>query len=92
MLDAWIIYKVRHSTWASNHVFVCKNSGEILLCVHFRNVNNASDKDNYPVLSMDHILQTVSGEDMFSLLDGFLGYNQVLVAEPDRLKTTFHTM
>ena len=28
---------------------------------------------------------------MFSLLDGFSGYNQVLVAEPDRLKTTFRT-
>lgn len=28
---------------------------------------------------------------MFSLLDSFLGYNQVLVEEPDRLKTTFCT-
>ena len=28
---------------------------------------------------------------MFSLLDGFLGYNQVLVAPEDRLKTTFMT-
>ena len=28
---------------------------------------------------------------MFSLLDGFLGYNQVLVAPEDRVKTTFRT-
>ena len=28
---------------------------------------------------------------MFSLLDGFSGYNQVLVAKEDRLKTTFRT-
>ena len=28
---------------------------------------------------------------MFSLLDGFLGYNKVLVAENDQLKTTFCT-
>jgi hypothetical protein len=27
----------------------------------------------------------------FSLLDGFSGYNQVLVSEEDRLKTTFRT-
>ena len=33
----------------------------------------------------------VSGSKLFSLLDGFLGYNQVLVAEEDRLKTTFRT-
>jgi hypothetical protein len=40
---------------------------------------------------MEQILQLVSGSQLFSLLDGFSGYNQVLVAEPDRLKTTFQT-
>jgi hypothetical protein len=38
---------------------------------------------------MEQILQLISGSEMFSLLDGFSGYNQVLVAELDRLKTTF---
>ena len=57
----------------------------------FRNLNRASDKDNYPVPPMEQILQMVSGSELFSLLDGFLGYNQVLVAEEDRLKTTFKT-
>jgi hypothetical protein len=33
----------------------------------------------------------MSGSDIFSLLDGFSGYNQVLVSEEDRLKTTFQT-
>ena len=33
----------------------------------------------------------VSGSELFSLLDGFSGYNQVLVAEEDRLRTTFCT-
>ena len=40
---------------------------------------------------MEQILQMVSGSELFSLLDGFSGYNQVLVAEQDRLKTTFRT-
>ena len=40
---------------------------------------------------MERILQMVSGSELFSLLDGFSGYNQELVAEQDRLKTTFHT-
>ena len=38
---------------------------------------------------MEQILQMVSGSKLFSLLDGFSSYNQVLVAEEDRLKTTF---
>ena len=33
----------------------------------------------------------VSGSELFSLLDGFSSYNQVLVTEEDRLKTTFKT-
>ena len=40
---------------------------------------------------MEQILQMVSCSELFSLLDGFSGYNQVLVAEQDRLETTFCT-
>ena len=40
---------------------------------------------------MEQTLQQVSGSKMVSLLDGFSGYNQVLVALEDRLKTTFRT-
>ena len=68
-----------------------KKNGDIRLCVDFRNLNKVSDKDNYPVPTMDKILQQVSGSEMFSLLDGFSGYNQVLVSKADQLKTTFRT-
>ena len=36
-------------------------------------------------------MQIVSGSELFYLLDGFSGYNQVLVVEEDRLKMTFRT-
>ena len=91
LLDARIIFKVRHSEWVSNLVPVRKKSGEIRLCVDFRNLNRTSDKDNYPMSPMEQLLQMVSSSELFSLLDGFSGYNQVLVAEEDRLKTTFRT-
>ena len=91
LLDAKIIFKVRHSEWVSNLVPVRKKSREIKLCVDFRNLNHASDKHNYRVPPMEQILQMVSGSELFSLLDRFSGYNQVLVADEDRLKTTFRT-
>ena len=53
LLDARIIFKVRHSEWVSNLVLVRKKSREIRLCVDFRNLNCASDKDNYPVPPME---------------------------------------
>jgi hypothetical protein len=40
---------------------------------------------------MDQLLQTMFGYDIFSLLDGFSSYNQVLVLDEDCLKTTFQT-
>ena len=40
---------------------------------------------------MDHILQKVVGSSRISLLDGFSGYNQVLVHLEDQEKTTFTT-
>ena len=68
-----------------------KKSGDIKLCVDFINLNHASNKDNYPVPPIKQILNMVSGSELFSLLDGFFGYNQVLVAEEDKFKTTFRT-
>jgi hypothetical protein len=87
LLDAKIIFHVRHFVW----VPVRKKSGEIRLCIDFKNLNRASEKDNYPVPPMEQLLQTVSGSENFSLLDSFSGYNKVLVSEEDRLKTTFQT-
>eukprot|EP00253_Pinus_taeda_P024713 PITA_24713 len=40
---------------------------------------------------MDHILQQVVGASKMSLLDGYSGYNQILVHEDDRDKTAFTT-
>ena len=62
-------------------VLVRKNSSEIILCLDFKILNCASDKDNYLVPPMEQILQMVSGSELLSLLDGFLVYNQVLVVE-----------
>ena len=50
------------------------------------------EKDNYHVPSMEKILQRVLGAEMVSLLDAFSGYNQVLVTNSDRLKTSFKTL
>ena len=79
MYEAGIIVPVRFSDWVSNLVAVRKKTGEIRLCFDFRNLNRASLKDNYPLPKMEHILQRVVGSKRISLLDGFSGYNQVLV-------------
>ena len=91
MYEAGIIVPVRSSYWVSNLVVVRKKTGEIRLCIDFRNLNRASLKDNYPLPKMEHILQKVVGSRRISLLDGFSSYNQVLVIPEDQLKTAFTT-
>lgn len=91
LLTTKIIFLVHHTQWVANVVPFMKNNDDSRLCVDFRNLNKAFDKDNYLFPPMDKILKWVSGSEMVSLLDGFLGYNQVLVAFVDQLKTTFIT-
>jgi hypothetical protein len=40
---------------------------------------------------MEHLLQQVIGAGMMSMLDGFSGYNQVLLNREDQLKISFTT-
>jgi hypothetical protein len=88
---ARIIYPTILSNWLSNPVIVRKKTGEIQMCVDFRDLNKASIKDNFPLPNMEFLLQQVIGSAYMSTLDGFYGYNKVLVVEEDRAKTTFIT-
>jgi len=91
MFKAGIIAPIRFSEWISNLVPTRNKTGEIRLCVDLRNLNQVSLKDNYPLPKMDHILQRVVGASRISLLDGFSGFNQILVHPDDQDKTTFTT-
>ena len=75
MLAAGIIAPTRHSTWCSNLVVVRKKNGSIRICIDFRNLNIACQKDNYPLPNMETLLQRVTGSSMMLMLDGFSGYN-----------------
>jgi hypothetical protein len=68
-----------------------KKSGEIRLCVHFRNLNQSSLKDNYPLPKMDHVLEKVVGAKKMSMIYGFSGYNQIVVHKDDKEKNSFTT-
>jgi ribonuclease HI len=91
LLEAQIIVPLRFSDWVANLVPIRKKSGEIRLCVDFRNLNKSSKKDNYPLPNMEHILQRVTGASRISMIDGFSGYNQISVMLEDREKTAFTT-
>ena len=57
LLVARIIFLVRHTQWVANLVPLRKKNGDIRLCVDFQNLNRASNKDGYPIPSMEQTLQ-----------------------------------
>jgi len=56
LYNSGIIVPIWFSNWISNLVPMRKKTGEIRLCIDFRNLNKLSLKDNYPLPNMDHIL------------------------------------
>jgi len=91
LFDSKIIVPIRFSNWLANLVPVRKKSGEFKICIDFRNLNKDCLKDNYPLPKMDSILQNIVGSQRMSMLDGFSGYNKILVRQDDEDKTTFTT-
>jgi hypothetical protein len=91
LFDSKIIVSLRFSKWVRNLVPGRKKSGEIRLCVDFINMNRVSLKENYPLPKMDHILQKVVRSQKMSILDGFYGYNHIMVHPDDQEKTAFTT-
>lgn len=91
LVEGGIVFPIKHTSWVSNLVPIRKKNGEIRLYVDFRDLNRASLKYHYPLPSMEQILQVVAGSERFSFLDGYSGYNQILVKEKDQYKTLFTT-
>ena len=91
MLKAGIIVPTRYSSWCSNLVVVRKKNGAIGLCVDFKNLNVACERDLYPLPKMETLLQRVTSYGMMSMLDGFYGYNQVMVKKEYQHKSKFTT-
>lgn len=66
-----------------------KNQGTIRVCIDFRDLNKACPKENYPTPFIDQIIDECAGNENFSFMDEFSGYNQITIRQEDQHKTTF---
>ena len=89
ILNASFIYPIPLTEWVSNIVPVDKKQGTIRVCVDYRDINRTCPKANYPTPFIDQIIDECAGSEIYSLMDGFSGYNQINIAPEDQHKTTF---
>ena len=59
------------------------------VCIDFRDLNAATPKDVYVMPIADMLIDAAAGNELLSLVDGFSGYNQIMIDEEDVHKTAF---
>ena len=90
MEDNGIIYPVQ-SDWAANIVVVKKKDGSLRCCVDYRQLNERTVKDSYPLPRIDDCLDALSGAKLYSVFDLRSGYYQLEMDPADAHKTAFVT-
>ena len=71
---------VKYPEWVANIVLVPKKDGKMRICVEYRDLNQASSKDNFPLPHVDTLVDNTTKNSQFSFMDGFFGYNQIRMA------------
>lgn len=77
LLNVGFIYPISNSQWVSPLVVVSKKNGKWRICVDYRELNKATQKDHFPLPFLDQVLDDLYGKKYFSFLDVFSGYNQI---------------
>ncbi len=75
MLQLGIITE-SNSPWMAPAVYVRKKSGELRMCVDYRELNKKTSKDAYPLPLPDEVQDRLSKSTIFSTLDLQSGYWQ----------------
>ncbi|GKA83036.1 DNA-directed DNA polymerase [Tanacetum coccineum] len=59
------------------------------VCIDYRKLNDATQKDHFPLPFIDQMLERLCGNEYYCFLDGFSGFFQIPITPEDQEKTTF---
>ncbi|RDX77095.1 hypothetical protein CR513_42840, partial [Mucuna pruriens] len=90
--NAGFLAVANYPQWVANIVPVPKKDGKVRMCVDYKDLNRASPKDNFPLPHIDVLVDNTAQHAFFSFMDGFSGYNQIMMLPEDQKKTTFITL
>ena len=90
-LSVGFLSVVEYPQWLANVVPVPKKDVKVRVCVDFRDLNKANPKDDFHLPHINMLVDSTAGHPMLSFMDGFSGYNQILMALEDMEKNYFIT-
>ena len=91
-LDTWLkqgIIRPSRSPYTSQVVIARKKTGEICLCIDFRDLNAGTVRDSFPLPRIEEALQAVKSAMCFTSIDLAQGYLRLAMDEADIHKTAF---
>jgi len=59
------------------------------VCIDYINLNFMTRKDHFSLPFIDRMLERLAGYTYYFFLDGYFGYNQILIAREDQEKIPF---
>jgi hypothetical protein len=65
------------SPWGASALFVKKKDGTLRLCIDYRQLNNMTIKNTYPLPRIDDLFDQLRGAKIFSKIDLKSGYHHV---------------
>ena len=78
-----------YSPYSSAVVMAKKKDGSLRLCIDFRQLNEQTVKDAFPLPRIDECMAALQKARVFSTLDLCCGFWQIPVVPEDRYKTAF---
>ncbi|GJV65836.1 putative reverse transcriptase domain-containing protein [Tanacetum coccineum] len=79
------------SPWGAPVLFVKKKDGSFRMCIDYRELNNLTVKNRYPLPRIDDLFDQLQGSSVYSKIDLRSGYHQLRVRDEDIPKTAFRT-
>lgn len=90
-INAGFLVTSEYPQWLANIVLVPKKDSKVRMYIDYRDLNKSSLKDDFPLPHINMLVDSTTKFNIFSFMDEFSGYNQIMMAPEDMEKTTFIT-
>ena len=85
------IIREEDGPWCAPMTLGMKKNGNYRFCVAHISLNAQTERESWPLLNVEEVLDNLGGFEYYTTLDGFSGFNTIPSEKDDQHLTTFRT-